>query len=408
MRFFPLILFFCSIQAQALTFDGKGDLSLTGEYRTFPQSGLGPYDHAWESIFKGNYQAKIIHSDFRLELTPELRGLNSRVLSLPSNSIGYATVRGPRRLMSLGLNVVNYSQAQWVLDFERLNFVGRLGELEIQVGRKPVGVGTLKVLPVWNKFSRPLPNTAGPNLIFGQDSATLRWQKEELSIQTIDIEGRDARSKDAVHWLEGILYDPNLEIHGMASRWWENNTLGLALAKDVGGATLRAEGLWIGFDKSYPSKQAQAGLGLEYALNETWTLLGEGIYLEAGANSSSKYPLIIGSRFRPLRAKGYTYLQAAAQLSSFWNLNLASLVNLVDGSIYPMIKLTHSLSDNCELTLAGQFPIGSAGTEFSKKIFQYPTLPPGEFIGAPSQFSAQVSTSLWVFAGSRSAWSGRE
>lgn len=393
MRLAIFLLFFAT-PAFSMTVDGKGELNLSGEYREFPQTGLGPYTSAWEAIFKGNYQTRITNPFFRLEITPELRGFQSKVLRLPSTGVGYSTVKGPERLLSLAANIYEKNESQWVLDIERLNYVSFFGALELQLGRKPVGVGTLKVLPIWNKFSRPLPNTAGPNFIFGQDSAILRTQRGNYSFQAIDIEGKNAKEVDAVRWLEAILYDPNIEFHLMASRWWGNNSLGFALAKDLAGATIRGEALWIGFDKADGNREAQAGLGAEYAINESWTLLAEGIFYEMGASSSQKYAIAQNSRYRSLRAKAYSYLQATWQISSFWSLNASSMVNLVDGSFYPMLKLTNSLSDNWELSFDARAPLGSDGQEFSRKTFQYPKLPAGTSIGAPSQFSVQLSTSF--------------
>lgn len=388
-----LLLLALPTRVFALESDWKGEISLTGAHRDFPQNGFGPYKNAWESTLLSSLQGRVfLGSGWRLEARPELRGFISRAAGLSPSQAGFATVEGPERLMDLSAKLMRANTAQWFLEAERLNLSYNSDSVEIQIGRKPVGVGTLKVLPVWNKFSKPLPNVAGPNLVFGSDSFTLRAQSGEWSAQLIDIEGKGAKSRDAVHWLEAILYDPEIELHIMGSRWWEKNTLGLALAKDVLGATLRLEALWIGFDEHGTKRELQGGLGIEYALNETWTLLSEALYLENGAEKASQYTILAPpTRFDPLRAKAYLYLQAQASFASFWTSSFAFLANAVDGSFYPMLKLSRSLSDNFDVALDLRGPLGRDGTEFSRKTFSFAG---GSYIGAPAQAALELKTAF--------------
>lgn len=394
MRFLLLFLLF-PLSASAIEWDGKGRVSVSGAYRDFAQEGLGPYDGAWESLVFANYQARFyLAESFRLEAAPELRGFVSRAAGLGPGVAGFATVEGPERLLDLDARLVNGGTAEWILDWERLNFVANYEAFEAQLGRKPVSVGTLKVLPLWNKFSRPLPHTAGPNPVFGSDSLTLRWQAGVYALQAIDIEGKGFRASEAVRWLEFIYYHPEIEFHVMAARWWERYSAGFALAKDFLGATLRAELLLAGLDEEGDRRELQGGLGAECALDETWTLLAEGLFQSDGSDRSSEYPLVIPSRFRPLRAKGYVYLQAAANFAAFWNASVASLVNVVDGSFYPLLRLSRSLSDNIDLSLDLRGPVGSPGKEFSRKTFVLPS-----FTGSARMIGAESQAMLEMTAG---------
>ncbi|MGZ3713162.1 MAG: hypothetical protein ACXVBE_15465 [Bdellovibrionota bacterium] len=392
MRFFIYLSLLLPFNAAALEWDGKGDISVAGEYRDFPQAGFGPYAHAYESIVLGKYQMRIFPAKvLRIEGTPEVRGFVSRMVGRGPGEPGYATVEGPERLFDFKVNLATGNTSQWLLDTERLNLILSLGNIEVQLGRKPIGVGTLKVLPIWNKFSRPLPNTAGPNLIFGQDSATLRWQKGQWAFQALDIEGKAARPEAAVRWLEAILYNPALELHLMASRWWEKNVFGLAFAKDLGGATLRGEALDIGPDSHGVENEFQGGLGLEYAVNEVWTFLGESLFQSDGANRTSQYTVLIPSPYRPLRAKAYAFLQATAQIDAYWIASFGALVNGIDGSFYPLLKISRSISDHVDAALDLRGPIGKNGKEFSQQTFHFPQ---GRTIGAPSQIQLSLTASF--------------
>ncbi len=385
-----LIFFLLLPSAQATDFDGKGTVSLSGSYRNFSQTGLGPYPDAFESMVLANYQLRFFASEsLRLEATPVLRGFVSRMVGRGPSEPGYASVEGPERFFNLEGRISESGTSSWFYDMDRLNLVLTYGDFEAQVGRKPVGVGTLKVLPLWNKFSRPLPHTAGPNLIFGSDAAILRWQSGIYGLQFMDIEGKGGASTEAVRWAEAILYHPALELHLMASRWWNEDAVGVALAKDLGGATLRAEGLVFGKKREF-----QGGLGAEYALDETWTLLFEGLYQSEGAKRS-EYTLV-PSRFRALRAKGYLYSQASAQFASFWTTNLAVLANLVDGSLYPLFTVTRSLSDSTDVSFDLRGPLGKKGKEFSRATFHTPAFgsQAAASLGAPLQAMVQVTTSF--------------
>lgn len=373
------------------TFYGKGEVWLQGDYREYPNRGFAPDDSALEGIGRIQYQMRWTNPYFRIEVSPEIRGFQSKVLEYSPLNAGYATVASPKRLLQLEKKIADSRQTEVLFDLERLNYISYFGLLEMQIGRKPVSVGTLKVIPIWNKFSRPLPNNAGPNFVFGQDSFILRWQKDLTSFQLIDIEGNRFRQRDSVRWLEGIYYHPEIELHWMAAHWWKNTTTGFALAKDLWGATLRSEGLWIDLDNKQKNRELQLGLGVEYAWSEIWTLLGEAVFYERGASKKADYPLELQSPFRPLRAKAYAYLQANAKFWSFWEFNLAAMVNGVDGSFYPMVKLGRSVSDNWEIAWESRFPIGADQSEFSKTTFAYPKLAPGFSVGAPSQHALTLT-----------------
>jgi hypothetical protein len=379
--------------ARAVEWDLHANTDLSFSNRSFPQSGFGKYDSANEVMFLGGIPGRMFFTkDFRFEGEPQLRGFYSRVLERGASEPGYTDVSSPARFMRLGGELKRSPDMQWYGDVEKLNLIAGFQGGEVQVGRKPVSVGTMKVLSVWNKFSKPLPNSAQPNLIFGLDSASVRAQFGSISLAAMDIEGPHALPQSAVRWFEGTYYRTGFELHLMGSRWWQTNTAGMAFAADVGGAALRGELLDIDVDQQTANHELQAALGGEYAFSEVWSLVLESIYLEHGIGSSDPLPLAITSPFRPLPSKLYGYFMAKAQFSAVWTLGMGSLVNVLDGSPYALLSLARSMSDSVDLELSWRGPLGSANREFSRRAVTFSDT--DQYIGVPSQLSLRLSAAF--------------
>ena len=370
-------IYFGVNSAHAVEFEHRSDVLLFGDYRNLNQNGLSIYDSTFDGWLVAGTQLRVRESDFQFEARPEIRGLNSPAAGLPNTDIGQLSVKAPRRFVNLDVKLFSDTNNQWVGDFEKLNASYGNKSFEVYAGRKPISLGVLKVLPVWNKFTRPLPNAAGPALIYSQDSAGFRSQLGDVALQAFDLEG--ATSADSVRLSELIWYNSAIELHGFVSRWWEKTVTGLALTKDIFGMTLRGETLWV------LGQEVQGGLGGEYALNEKWSVLAEFLYLSAGTTDTGNYTVIINSRFRNLRARDYGYAQLQYNLSAFWTITAGAFTNIIDGSTLLIPKVSHSLSDDAELYFNAQIPLGTQGAELGPDAFPFPD---GSSVGAPLQIAA--------------------
>jgi hypothetical protein len=253
-----------------------------------------------------------------------------------------------------------------------------------------VSLGVLKIFPLWNKFSRPLPTVAGPALIYSSDLAGARVQQGEWVWQAQAIGGPTA--DDSVFLAEAAWYAEFGEFHALVARWWRLPTAGLAFAKDLGGTTVRAEGLAIDLGRvDRPDGQWQLGAGAERALSADWTLLGELLYQSQGYDHSADYPVALPSRFTPLHARAYAYLNVQYKLTPYWTLSPAALANLADASTYLIAKVLHSLSEDTDVYAEADLPFGSDGAEFAEKAFRFPT---GAYVGVPVQFQAGIKTAF--------------
>ncbi|MGK5090122.1 hypothetical protein WDW86_21440 [Bdellovibrionota bacterium FG-2] len=366
-----------ALPLSAVEFESRSDALFFGDYRRLHQTGFSTLDSTFDGWCVVGSQLRARESGFQLEVRPEIRGLRSPGASVPLADAARLTVIAPSRFMNLDFKFFSNTNNYWIGDFEKLNASYAEKTFEIYAGRKPLSLGVLKVLPVWNKFTRPLPNAAGPALVFSQDIAGFRTQFKNYNVQLFDLEG--PTSADAVRAGEFTWYNPELEFHALFSQWWEKSVSGLAFSKDISGMTLRGESLWV------HDQEFQAGLGGELALNEKWATLVEFLYLSHGVANSKDYTLSIDSRFRNLRGRAYGYAQLTHNLSAFWILTGGALINLFDRSLLFVPNLTHSLSDNSEVYFTAQLPLGTKGAELSAHTF---TFPDGRAIGAPLQLAA--------------------
>ncbi|RZA08016.1 MAG: hypothetical protein EOP11_06100 [Proteobacteria bacterium] len=377
--------------AFALETEFRSEADFINVYRNIHQQGLSSVDTALDSYVVGNTQVRLSHEGFQLEVRPEIRGLLGRSVGLPLTDPAFATVRSPRRLLNLRTKLESGAGNEWYLDWERLNLSYRGEDFEVQAGRRIVSLGVLKVIPLMNKFSRPLPTAPNPQIIYASDMVSARWQSGEWALSSVGI--ADRRIADSVIWLEAIRYAEWAEVHLLASQWWRETTFGVAIAKDVAGATLRGELLAVSPFSDRPESQIQAGIGGEYAFDEKWSAVLETLYQSKGAKRRDQYTLALPSRFMPLRGFGYSILNAQYKLTPLWNLSAGALTNWLDGSTYALIKAQHSLNENTDLFLELAAPIGTEGAEFSARTFTI-SVPTAATVGSPLQASLGLRTTF--------------
>lgn len=190
-----------------------------------------------------------------------------------------------------------------------------------------------------------------------------------------------------------VVWNPaDVELHLLGGVWWANTTGGLAVSKDVLGATLRAEGLWIGMLPNEPSSQWQLGVSAEYAATERLTLLGEWMHQSAGKTDSSEYSLTQPSRFMSLRASDYAFASAKYQISDNWHARLGALVNAIDATLAVVPGLTWSPNDVWELELSGIVPTGASKGEFSSDAVTLYRFPYFTSLGFPYQGTLSIKS----------------
>ena len=376
--------------AKAWDGDARGDMQLALYGRVInASSGYTTDAEALDGFYQIETLLRERENHFQLEIQPEMLGLVGSSSALPNTDASHLSVAPPVRFLHLSTSLVSNQTGTAYFDFDRLDLSYASDHVTAYVGRKPVGLGVLKIFPVWNKFSRPPPVVSGPPLIFGEDSANVRAQFGQLAFQALQVQGPTQIQTASIG--EGIWYAPFGEIHVLESYWWQEQVAGFAGAFDVGGATLRVESLFIGLSPSDHDRQTQIGVGAEYAFSEKWSAIAEAIYQSAGVFDPANYSLQLPSRYLSLQAAGYVFGRADYKVGRFWTLAFGGLLNCIDGSSILVPRLEYSITENLDLITEFDIPLGPQGTELSTQAYNFPG---GNYIGAPYQGSVTLKASF--------------
>jgi len=378
-------MIFCS--AANAEFDHRADVLLFINHRELNQDGLSEYDAVTDAGFGLGDDLSFTYRALRLEARPELRGEYGYGVGLPVTDPAFSTIRSPDRALDLGFEVGSGDKYELYFEFEKLFFSIQTNSLEIAAGRRPIGLGVLKYLPVWNKFTVLLPTHTGPPFIYNPDNAIIRYQFRSMALSAMDIEG--AHPEDAVRLGQINFYGDSLELQSLFGEWWQYTVAGLAASTDLAGLTLRAETLWFGLDPYDEQYGFQGGYGLEYASSENVSWLIEGLHLDRGVDHPDFYKLQAPSRFSPLRAEDYLLGLMEYRFLPEWKWLTGPFVNLLDGSLLYLNDLRWSVTDDSEFTAQIKTPIGEERTEFSSKTFVFPD---GSYLGYPYIFNLILRT----------------
>jgi hypothetical protein len=338
------------------------------------------YDHYVHELL----DMTVTHRGFTLDVRPELRFVSSDALDLPERDSARTIYRDDRRLMSLGNELSHANRQVLMSDVDRLyaNYAG--SNWQTTIGRSPLGIGNLRVLTLWNRFSASLFNTGTTELVFNPDLALLSGQWGKFSLGGIAITAR--LPADRITLAHAIYYGEWIELQAIGGQWWERPIGGLAFSKDVNGAQIRGESLLIGATRT-EATESQIALGIENALSSKITVLMEWLYQQAGGQNYDDYANQFPSRFRPLLATAYVYGQLSFKATDFSTGDFGALVNLVDGSTLANVVLSYSLSDHFDIGAEARIPVGGQNQEFGRvRIID---LPPVD-VGYPQRYSLRA------------------
>lgn len=375
-----------AIPASALSLETRTELLLWGQGRHLHQSGFSEYVTIWELSGQAGQDFWLRSGGFQLEIRPELRVLASPGVGVdPETDPAFISIQPRGRRMRLDSELQKSDNQTATLDFEKLNVSYQNDWLELALGRRALSFGVLRFLPVWNKFTVPLPTNAGTPYVYNPDQALLRLQRGEWSFGGFLIEGE--KDADEVTLAQVSWFSPWIELQVLGGRWWEHQVAGFAFAKDVRGMTLRSEWLFIGLNDVDVEHQTQGGLGVEYAFDDRWSVLAEGLYLDHGTETKEDLVTHPSSRFTPFRARAYLLALAEYRINAFWNIQAGPFASLVDASALWQTRVRHSLSDHMDFSLNVSWPIGDDGSELGPRFL---VLADDVYVGSPGTASAQL------------------
>jgi hypothetical protein len=375
-------------RAHALEYSFNGSWIEQAEVRQLNQNGLSNVTNTQDLYTLIDLRNKIHESAFTFRVDPELRGLWSQAVSLKPTDPAYLTVNSPPRFFNFQRTLASSSDALYVVDLDRIDVSYSLDNAELFAGRRPIGIGVLRAFPVWNKFTKPLPTISGYPLVFNPELAGARYQFESVAAQAFQIRG--ATMADTVSLAEVGYYGDLFELHALGSYWWQEWVVGAAAVANIGGVTFRDELLYIDIDSNV-TNQLQNGIEAEYVFDPKWSGLLSVLIFSRGARSVNDYSLESPTRFTSLRAFAYGFLSVGYKVTPYFNLSVSDTLNCVDLSNYVLVKATYSASQNIDLYLDFNFPVGRDYGEFSAHAINFTN---GTSIGLPAQFDGGLR---WFF-----------
>ena len=372
MRSLRILFFLASLllgpAAHCLEYSLNGDLTLFRGFRNLRENNASDYVSVDDSVGVFGLGTKIQIPSWTLDVKGRVIASYGPGLGVDPTDPAYLDMGSPPRFLSWQSQVQRSSNTQVLTDFEKAYLMFQKGNFEFSAGRRAVGIGTLKYLPIWNRFVPTIAHIGGPALIYNPDDVQASYQFKKYAISGIHIEG--ATPDDNISILMNTWYLDWIEIHALAAYWWQRETAGVAFTKDFEGLTLRGESLFFQDQTDKNKVQGQGGLGIEYAFSPKFSIVTEAMYSSIGANSISQYSTAVPDKFALLNADGYVFAILEYMPFDFWKFSLGSLVNLVDSSFLGLAEIKYSWSENLDLSLQLKQPVGKDGQEFGSDFYR--------------------------------------
>ena len=385
MRFMLIIIFLAlPSAAHAFGWNIQNDFSYKYTYRVFNNTNLSELQNSNDHLIRDTLNINLSQGNFNFEFHPEIRSLWSDGQAVSEEDPAFLTAKSPHRLFRLEHALRQEVNHSVFSDVERVYLTFQNNSMELTAGRSPLGIGVMKVLPIWNKFSPALINTAGSDLVFNPDLVNFKYQWQEVSFGLIDIESSQA--SDKIGLAQIIWYSPWVELQVIGGRWWERGAGGLAFVKDIGGWSVKGESLFLDASE-VTERESQIGLGVEYAFTPKLSFLTEGLYESLGARGSNDYFHNKLSRFQNLLAERYWYFQFDYNWTDFIKSSLGPLINLSDQSSLWIGEVNYSVTSDIDIGFQCRVPIGGEAQEFG-----HMTIDPNEglYIGFPQKYSLSL------------------
>jgi hypothetical protein len=221
-----------------------------------------------------SYKLKRDQSEFKFKLRSE--SAYGPSLSVNKFDPAYLEIEPPDRFLDLNKSLKKTKNFQSIIDFEQLYYNYHVENLDFSIGRRAIGVGVLKYLPIWNRFVPSLSQVGGPALIHNPDNFQFVFQKNEYSVGGVHVEG--FQSIDNMDFAEFTLFSPLVELHLIAGSWWGDHIVGMGLVKDFEGITFRGESLLFENSHISKNKEFQLGGGVEYAFGPKFAVTFESMF----------------------------------------------------------------------------------------------------------------------------------
>lgn len=297
-------------------------------------------------------------------------------MSLQTAGSRFATIQGVER--SDGL-IWSFDDKQALLLIDRLNVQYTSDRLTIKLGRQPINLAaTFYFTP--NDFFAPFSaQTFFRSYKAGVDALRADIQLGELSqLSLIGVLGYQAIAASDNGWSSSIENRRNTYITRFSSVVGDFELAALAgivQQDNIIGGDLQGELFeWLGIrseghirfpDQASKKKSVELSLALEHRWESTLSIRLEQFYHGSGLNSANAYNTVApSSSSTAYLARNYSALGASYEFTPLLQGDATAIHNWVDDSSLLAVYATYSLSDEAELAISANLPMGKKPNGF--------------------------------------------
>ena len=300
---------------------------------------------------------------------------------LPEAAAGFVGFSGAERFRidSLVHTQTNRGDFSSWMAVDRVNISLRFSRFDLTVGRQAISLGTTYFWNPIDLLTNFSPYEFDRDYKPGVDAAKADMALGELSgISLIYAAGKDFDFNKSALLLRPFTNLFNFDL-SMTTGWYRRDGfIGFDFSGEVGpGIGLR--GALAYFDAYRDTDFVQAVVGSEYRFTNNFYLSGEYFYNGFGTTDTSRYlskvlsdRILEGDLYNISRH--YLGVIGIYEVTPLLNLSLATIVNLIDGSLLIDPTVIYSISDNAELVAGMVIGVGEEPSlpELKSEFGTYP------------------------------------
>lgn len=352
----------------AMTVSLQFHMELSPQYRVPHQQGFLSEAQWNEFYLLMDETMQVSEGHWYAEIKPQIRGVQSKAVSAVYPWT--ATSETSKRVLNSRRRLEKTADRDIEFDLDRADLRYQFTGGDVYIGRRPISLGVLRFMPVWNKLTMPLIFGAGPQWMENPDSVGASVQIDRWAFRLFGARGDRPKTDDLV-LLESKYYGDTVELQFLTGSWWQHAAAGFALSTDWRENTLRLETLAINSVRD-KTPLVQIGAGFESALNSHWILVAEYLHQNLGRRLGDGYGIEPPNRFMALSGRDYVLPRLSYQWGTAWNFGFGALVNVLDPSAVALTSADYAWSDYVSLSLKIRWPLGRARSEFSKTRYSDP------------------------------------
>ncbi|MGE3759576.1 MAG: hypothetical protein AB7H97_17555, partial [Pseudobdellovibrionaceae bacterium] len=216
----------------AADFDVKTEGFFTSRYRSFKETPFSKYN--LDNFIFLKEELSYAQDSFNVQASPYIIVVDSKDVKRVKQAGDpiLSPIFPARQKMNLRQKGEKSNKTHWLTDFQELFVSANHESLSLDVGRRIISLGNLKLLSGWNKFN-PTGASFRPTWLRGVDNVKLAWQNESSKLIGYSIFDEDESYNARLLQMDHFMSPVQMSI--LTGTWWEAKTVGLAFTVDVEG-----------------------------------------------------------------------------------------------------------------------------------------------------------------------------